>query len=93
MTNDIVERLQEVVAAGDEAAAREFVMQHLHEFSDEDRRAIIVSLATEALSRDAEEIDGLLSLQENGVKTVHALEKIQEKIDDKRRLLDIKESI
>jgi hypothetical protein len=92
MDNELYKQLDALIAEGDEVKTRRFVLEHLKEFPEKDREQIMGELVQEAF----DELSGASSiheLQKQGLAIAESIENAQEKLEDKKKMLDIKESL
>jgi len=75
---------------GDEAAARGFLSEHLAEFPEETRDAILFASFEEALLKHAEAIRGNAALQQEGLDAFSGLQHTKNEIERKARIDELK---
>ena len=93
ITKELREEFMKVVEAGDEAAARTFLIDHLKEFPPDMQDAITVAFLEEALVKKNTE-DGLISdFQTKGLAALDVLGKAKEELEKHAKLAEIKESV
>jgi hypothetical protein len=97
MINTIPENLRKeflaIVDRGDERAAREFLVTHLKEFPRDTQDAIIMAFVEEALGKGAEEAKLIADFQKQGLEAIDDLEKSKRELEDKKKMLELKESV
>ena len=93
MDNDVYKRLRALIEQGDETVARNFLIEHINEVPKEDRDDIIVSLVEEALSKSSSEERALADLRKQGFAIADDIQNAQTKVQDKLKILDLKEKL
>jgi len=97
MPNKMPEHLQKefikLLKEGDEQAARRFLVEHLKEFPQETQDAIIMSFVEEALGKSAEEAKLIADFQESGLREIDELEKSKQQLEEKKKMIELKESM
>jgi hypothetical protein len=96
MTTFIPENLRKefsaIMGRGDEKSAREFLVSHLKEFPQETQDTIIMAFVEEALGKSAEESKLIADFQKQGLEAMDELEKSKQELEDKKKMLELKES-
>jgi hypothetical protein len=93
VSDAVMKEFSEVVARGDEKAAREFLVNNLKQFPQDVRDKITFAFFEEALSKKAAGLHAVADFQKEGLKAVNDLEQGKRQLEDKQKLLDLKESI
>ena len=83
----------DVLSHSDEKEARDFLVEHLDEFPQDVKDAIISAFFEEALTRKAGDLQTIKSFQKDALKEVTSLEQGKKKLADKEKLLEIKKSL
>ncbi len=89
----LMKEFSEVVALGDEDAARKFLADNLKKFPQDVQDKIISAFFEEALSKKAADLHAVLDFQKEGIAAISDLEQGKRKLEDKQKLLDLKEGI
>lgn len=96
MTTFIPENLRkefsDIMARGDEKAAREFLVTHLKEFPQETQDIIITGFVEEALGKNAEETKLIADFQKQGLKAIDELETSKRELEDRKKMIELKEN-
>jgi hypothetical protein len=85
--------LMKLIEAGDEAKAREFVLAHIKEFSQDDQDALIVSFLEEALNKKMANDSALSNFRKEGLAAVKELADANDELEKMAKMADIKEGI
>ncbi|MDE2018851.1 MAG: hypothetical protein KGJ13_00720 [Patescibacteria group bacterium] len=93
ISDDLYKDFMAIVDRGDEKAAREFLVSHLKEFPQETQDAIIMAFVEEALGKSAEETKLIADFQKQGLAAIDELEKSKQELEDKKKMLELKESM
>lgn len=93
MDNELHKQLEALIKRGDEEKVRSFVVEHLKEFPKKDQDELIVGLVEDALSADADGETAVSNFRKHGFLVAKEIEKAQEELGIKEKLLDIKESL
>lgn len=82
-----------LAAAGDEAAARQFLLQHRAEFPEEVQDRIALLLLEQGVSEAAEEAASERAAQEEVAGGIQTLERNRRALEDKLKALDLTERL
>ncbi len=93
VSDALMKEFSEVVARGNEEDARKFLVDNLKQFPQEVQGKIIGAFFEEALSKKADGLHAVADFQKEGLAAVSNLEQGKRQLDDKQKLLDLKESI
>jgi len=93
VSDALMKEFSEVVARGNEEDARRFLVDNLKKFPQDVQDKIITAFFEEALSKKANGLRAVADFQKEGLKAVNDLEQGKRKLEDKQKLLDLKESI
>jgi hypothetical protein len=89
----LMKEFAEVVACGDEEAARKFLVDNLKQFPQDVQNKIISAFFEEALSKRSSGLHAVADFQKEGLRAINDLEQGKKKLEDKERLLNLKDSI
>lgn len=92
MPDNLFKDFMALLDRNDEAGARAFLVEHLKEFPQETQDAIIMAFVEEALGKGAEEARLIADFQKQGLEAIDALEQSKRELEDKKKMLEIKES-
>lgn len=92
-SENIYEEFFKVAEAGDEQAAKEFLLTYLKRFPQKEKDEIIAAFFEDALQESAGGATAAAEFQKQVIETVEGLEGMKKKLEDKDRLLQIKETI
>ncbi len=90
---DISEQLIKFAESGDEAGARNFLLDNLDKLSPETRDELAMILFDEALDAKFKRDSAAREIKEQGVQMIHELEQQRNELDDRLKLGEIKKSI
>jgi len=93
VSDAVMKEFSEVVARGDEGAAREFLTNNLKKFPQDVQDKIITAFFEEALSKKSSDVRAVADFQKEGLGAINDLEKGKKKLEDKEKLLNLKDSI
>lgn len=93
VSDELMKEFSEVVARGDEKAAREFLADNLKKFPQDVQDKIVGAFFEEALLQKAADSRAVADFQKEGLEAINDLEQGKKKLEDKAKLLDLKESI
>jgi hypothetical protein len=91
--NELYADFQKIAVNGTEEETRQFLIDHLNEFPEDVRDQIIFAFFEEGLQNTVEAQDLIADFQQAGLETVQVLEKIKRMLEDKKRELELKESL
>jgi hypothetical protein len=89
----LMKEFSEVVARGNEEDARKFLVDNLKKFPEDVQEKIVGAFFEEALSKKAEGLHTVADFQKEGLDAINDLEQGKRQLQDKQKLLDLKESI
>ena len=89
----LMEEFSEVIARGNEDAARKFLVDNLKKFPQDVQDKIIGAFFEEALSKRTDGLHAVADFQKEGLEAVNDLEQGKRQLEDKQKLLDLKEGI
>lgn len=92
MANDIFDQLREIIRQGDDQKVRNFLVQNVKEFPVDVQDEIILGFLEEAATAQGRQAAAVKTIRDRGIAMIDELEKTKEKLEDKRKLLDIKEN-
>jgi len=97
MTEAINQKLYEdflkIVESGTEQEAKDFLVEHLKEFSQEEQNEIIVAFLGDAIKQQASDETAVADFQKKAVETFEALVEQKKDLEKKAKLLELKEKI
>lgn len=93
VSDELVKEFSEVVAHGNEEDTRKFLVDNLKKFPQDVQDKIITAFFEEALSRKASGLYAVVDFQKEGLSAISNLEQGKQKLEDKGKLLDLKNSI
>jgi hypothetical protein len=93
MSDELYNKFMKIVEGGDEARAREFLVENLKQFPEKTQNAIIMAFFEEALSANKENADAVSNFQKQGLRMIDELEKVKAKLQDKAKLIEMKKKI
>ena len=92
--NEILrEQLLTILESGNERAVKDFLIEHLKEFSEEIQENIATLFFTEALEQRVSNGQQIISLQKELLATLEKAEKTEAALNDKKKELDAKEQL
>lgn len=92
--NEILrEQLLTILESGNERAVKDFLIEHLKEFSEEIQENIVTLFFTEALEQYVSNGQQIISLQKELLATLEKAEKTEAALNDKKKELDAKEQL
>jgi DNA polymerase III delta prime subunit len=97
MTQSIPKALREefikLVQKGDEAKARQFLVDHFKEFPESTQDAILTAFIEEAVTKKNREESAVASFRKEGLTNMEALGQAKKELEKKAKLAEIKEGI
>jgi len=93
ISKELREAFEKVLTGGDEAKAREFLVEHLSEFPQDMQDAITMAFVEEALANKAQGDQAISDFKKQGLKTMSALDRAKEEIEKHAKLTEIKKDI
>lgn len=93
ISESIRKEFSEVIARGNEQEAREFLAKNIKKFPREMQDEIIGAFFEEALVRKNAELRAIVDFRKQGVEMIEDLEHNKRKLEDKKKLLELKDSI
>jgi hypothetical protein len=88
-----MKEFSEVVARGNEEDARKFLVNNLKQFPQDVQDKLIIAFFEEALSKKASGLHAVADFQKEGLEAINDLEHGKRQLEEKQKLLDLKESI
>lgn len=85
--------LRRVIDEGAEDKVWRFLVDHFREFPPPVQEAIIVGLFQKGLKDMAEAESMVTEVQKAGLAAVHVLQRFKKELEDKKRMLEVKETI
>ena len=82
-----------IVARGNEQEAKDFLIKNLKSFPQSAQDEIIAAFFEEALVNKNDELHAIADFRKQGMDAIDELEKGKRTLEDKGKLLDIKNSI
>jgi len=92
-TKSLREELMKIVDTGNERAAKDFLIDHLQEFPEEAQIKIISAFFFDALEKESETIEKRAALQKEALATLANIEKIERKLADEKKKIEIREKL
>jgi len=90
---ELHEEFSRIAVRGDEAELKKFLVTNLKAFPKKQQEDIIMAFVEEAVAMRKDGLDALDAFQKEGLEAVAALEKTKQALEDRAKLLDIKEKI
>lgn len=78
------DKLADLVAAGKEDEAQEYLSEHLQRLPEDLKNEILGLLFMDAIVQEAQEIESIASLQEQAISTIEVLEAVKKRIQEGR---------
>jgi len=92
-SENIYDEFLKVAEGGDEEAAKKFLIAHMKEFTEQEQGEIIAAFFEDALDGSAAGAEAAAGFQKQAISTVEGLDTMKKKLEDKDKLLQIKETI
>jgi hypothetical protein len=89
----LLDQFLAVVNEGDEEKARKFLLEHLKEFPEDSRNAIITAFVEDAVAKQAEDDSLIAGLKSEGLETAHAMSAFKEEAEKRAKLDKIKKDL
>ncbi len=86
----IYDEFMKVVATGDEAAAKQFLTDHINEFPEAEQKKIVSAFFFDALEKKADEIGKRAAVQKEAMTVLSDIEKAKRALGDEKKKADIK---
>jgi hypothetical protein len=90
---EIREAFMKIVESGDEAKAREFLVENLSQFPEDTQEVITMAFFEEALAKKDESDQLVADLKTQGLEAVNVIDRAKEELEKHVKLAEIKESI
>ncbi len=92
--NEILRKqLLTILESGNERAVKDFLIEHLKEFSEKIQENIVTLFFIEALEQYVSNGQQIISLQKELLATLEKAEKTEAALNDKKKELDAKEQL
>lgn len=92
-SKNIYDEFLKVADAGDEKASRDFLITYLKLFPEKEKAEIIAAFFEDAVKDDAGDITTIADFQKQALDAVEGLGIMKKKLEEKDKLLQIKETI
>jgi hypothetical protein len=92
-SENIYDEFLKVADAGDELAAKDFLITYLKLFPEKEKTEIIAAFFDDAVKNGAADAIAVSDFQKQALETVDGLGVMKKKLEDKDKLLQIKETI
>jgi hypothetical protein len=89
----LIDRFFAIVNNGDEEQARKFLLEHIKEFPDGSRNAIIAAFVEEAIAEKADGDSLIATLKSEGLEAANAMSAHKKELEKQAKLEEIKKSI
>lgn len=86
----LLDQFLAVVNEGDEEKARKFLLEHLKEFPEESRSAIITAFVEDAVAKQTEDDSLIAGLKSEGLETARAMTAFKKEAEKKAKLDEIR---
>lgn len=90
---EIIQQLQNLIAIGDDAGARQYAIEHIKEFPEKIRNKIIFMFFQEALEKDTEIKEVQAEALGQASLALKDLEKDKKNIEEKQRIIELHQKI
>jgi hypothetical protein len=90
---NLLDQFFSIVDKGDEEKARKFLLDHLNEFPEESRDAIITAFVEDALTKEADGSVLMGALKKKGIEEAHSLSSFKKELEKQEKLLEIKKGL
>jgi len=90
---DLYNKLNELIAAGDEAAARAFLVEHLKEFPEDVRKKIVFEFFAEAVDAKIDADSNKARIQKQGMAALKDIGDAEEALKSKDKISNIRSSL
>lgn len=90
---ELYTELMNLIEAGDEAVAREFLTAHLTEFPEEVQNKIAFAFFEESVLNQVEEESAIREFQEEGIETMSQLKKLKKGLEDDQKIQDLRKDL
>ena len=74
----LVKELETLIASGDEAATKRYIVEHFRDFPKETQQDLAVALFEDAMSDELKDRESLAKLKQEAVRAIKAVETIDE---------------
>ena len=91
--SQLYSKLTELVDAGDEKAVRDFLTEHIKEFPEDVQKKIIFDFFEDALDKKIESDTQNAQIQKEGIDTISDIEKTESKLNDLKKVGDVRASL
>jgi hypothetical protein len=89
----LIDQFFAIIDKGDEEKARKFLLEHLKEFPEESKNAIIAAFVEEAITKQADGSALIAALKNEGLKTAHTMSTFKKEGEKQAELERIKRGI
>jgi hypothetical protein len=90
---EVREAFMKIVDAGDEAKAREFLVENLAQFPEDTQEVIIMAFFEEALAKKDKDEQLVADFKKQGLQAVNAIDRAKIELEKRLKLAEIKENI
>ena len=87
--SELYNTLLGLIKAGDEKAARAFLVEHLNEFPEETQKKIIFEFFSEALDNEVESGTQKTQIQKSGMDLIEEIQKTEKTLSEQKKAVDI----
>ncbi|MEN9561141.1 MAG: hypothetical protein RIQ56_414 [Candidatus Parcubacteria bacterium] len=90
---DLYAEIAKFVEAGDEAGARAFIVEHIQEFPEEAREAIVFEFFKEALGTQTDAVATVQNFKSEGKKIWEVLNEADAELENQAKIIELKEQL
>ncbi|PIR83767.1 hypothetical protein COU18_03795 [Candidatus Kaiserbacteria bacterium CG10_big_fil_rev_8_21_14_0_10_51_14] len=90
---DLTKQFDTLVQAGDEKAARAFLVENLQEFPQDMREKIILAFFAEAAVTQADEIGAKADIQKEGADALDILSQARAELENAQRITELQDQL
>jgi len=89
-TTELYNKLMELVDAGDEQAAKDFLIEHIKEFPEDVRNKIIFEFFEDAVDQQIENSTNKAEIQKQGLEALKEIGKAEDSLKDEKKAADVR---
>ena len=83
----------EVVNKGDEAAAKQFLTDHINEFSEEEQKSIVSAFFFDALEKKASAVKQKAAVEQEALAMLKDIKSVEQVLGDEKKKADLRDEL
>lgn len=91
--DELYEKFRGFVESGDENGARAFVIEHINDFPEEARAAIVFEFFKDALAEQVQEDDALVAYKKHGTTMMEGIISTEKELENQARIIELQETL